>query len=599
MKAKKLLSIAIASLLLCGCIVGMLVTGASAAPGTYEVGEGKTYATVEAALAQIKTDAEAGTIDSAIITINGMANATVDADNIMFGVETIWLNKAEAKKLPITIIGTPNETVAPAEGVDINADGINFPADKTTGVFTNDYSFEGIKIHYLKSAASARVTFHAGSGAVTLKDVTMTTIGTNLGKSGYYLYADNNTAAAYKGWDGVQPVDGIINTSCFVLDGVTIPATSGKFNGVGAASGFAGEYATVDGVSVTAGQTQAKLVIQGNGLIGTQANVTYNAGNGTRVAKAILEINTNDTATAIPFIVGVSGTADTALDVNIPLEYNIKGGKIVAATFSSHGTDESRVINNAGNVTVNISGGTFEGNCSLTTAGTVTGTVTNNISGGTFMMKYAAGGAGEGCAKNIVNNISGGTFVSDTFFGNESTEATSVTTTLNEGTIALGNTTAITATAVNGTVIVKEIAEEDFIPTSVYVTVPTAGIASGATIKAAEDAAYGLLASVDGENTVWTAAEWSTIPVPTPPPAGEGGEGTGNEGGAGTGNEGNAGAGTGNEGGAGAGTGNEGGSNLGTGTSPTTSNNSMLFAWIALAVVSMTGVVVLRKRTSL
>ncbi len=181
MRKAKLWSVLLVAVLLCACVLGTLLLGADAANQTVLNVTGTagtdSFATVEAALAEAERMAGAGELTTAGVKIVVSENqtATVDANGILFGQKTIWLNKEEGKKLPITITGT-SSTVS-----------IGMPAGNVA--CTNDYTFVEMKV----AVGDQETYFYAGSGNVVFEKVTF-------GNTSGFFYGDNFTQAAYEGW---------------------------------------------------------------------------------------------------------------------------------------------------------------------------------------------------------------------------------------------------------------------------------------------------------------------------------------------------------------------------------------------------------------
>ncbi len=181
MKKTKIWSVLLASVLLCACMLGTLLIGADAAEATVLNVTGTagadSFASVEAALAEAESLAEAGELTAAgvKIVLSASQTATVDENGILFGQKTIWLDKAAGKKLPITITGS-NSSVS----IGMKAGNV---------ACTNDYTFMDMDVAIGKQTTY----FFAGSGNVVFERVTF---GGYKGK----FFADNFTQAAYEGW---------------------------------------------------------------------------------------------------------------------------------------------------------------------------------------------------------------------------------------------------------------------------------------------------------------------------------------------------------------------------------------------------------------
>ena len=187
MKHTKLWSVLLAAVLICACAVGTLLLGADAADARILNVTGtsgaETFATVEAALAEAESLAEAGELTDAGVKIVVSANqeASVDANGILFGQKTIWLDKSQGKKLPITIEGSTTSV------------SLTMPAGNIA--CANDYTFVGMEVGIgkQKGTTTDQTLFYAGSGNVVFERV-------NFGGKYGKFFADNFTRAAYEGW---------------------------------------------------------------------------------------------------------------------------------------------------------------------------------------------------------------------------------------------------------------------------------------------------------------------------------------------------------------------------------------------------------------
>ena len=142
MKKAKILSLALAAVLLCGCIIGFLTVGASAEGTTWVVdgnatdAENNTYETLQAALdAAALADWSEG--DALTISITATAAQVVERseDGVIFDVSTIW--RGVGKKLPITITGGTLDFTTNIRAKENKA---------FKSFFTNDYTFRNTTI---------------------------------------------------------------------------------------------------------------------------------------------------------------------------------------------------------------------------------------------------------------------------------------------------------------------------------------------------------------------------------------------------------------------------------------------------------------------
>jgi len=414
MKTKKLLSLAIAALLLCGCIVGMLVTGVNAAAGTYTVGDGKTYATVEAALAQIKTDAAAGTITAATIEITGTVSSTV-TDGVLFGgVETIWLNKAALQKLPITITGADASSQ------------LNLPADATVASCTNNYTFQSVSI----STEATAVSIFAGSGNVAFNGATLKGSGTS-----YKFYADTSTTEVFAGWEAPNAAI----TVSMTLDGITTSGAS-----IAECASFGVNSTSFSSEDVTFSNITASVLVKN-----CNPTLVAVARTGTSYAEGIVELGSGVTYNGTLIL---SNSNYKAVNASLVIDGATVNGDISAVRDSTNAnthtsnfsiTIKSGTVGDAASdklLLTNLSGGTLNGSASLTVSGgtinstvygswlntTITGGgLTYNLTGGTFNAPFWASGGQQTStnkgsltsANGISVNITGPVVFADNFYG--------------------------------------------------------------------------------------------------------------------------------------------------------------------------------------
>jgi len=169
----KLLSLCLAAVLLCGCIVGFMMLGAAAEEtvvtwtvdgvgeeDTNEAADGRKFASLEAAMVEAAT-LTWGTEDTLTIVIDDSADAasyniTVDDNNVAWGAPTIWrgnrnLENGEVvygNKLPITITANTAKKLGVAAAL--------------TAQFTNDIHFLNVSPEHNVSTCN----YYAGSGNV-------------------------------------------------------------------------------------------------------------------------------------------------------------------------------------------------------------------------------------------------------------------------------------------------------------------------------------------------------------------------------------------------------------------------------------------------
>lgn len=221
MRNTKLWSVLLVCVLLCACVLGVLFTGASAESAViygvgYTEGVDKSFDTIEAAFDDVEAIVEAGNWpegQSLEILFAGTIEAKVSGSELVFGQKTIFTSTG--KKLPITIKGTE-------EG---KASTIKVTADKIA--CANDYTFENLTLdlhsHVVGTATFASkeynlsVSFFAGSGNVTLKNLTSFNLGS-------HVFGDNYTAEAFEGWTEAD-VDALKDEDGCLLSSVTFTGT--------------------------------------------------------------------------------------------------------------------------------------------------------------------------------------------------------------------------------------------------------------------------------------------------------------------------------------------------------------------------------------
>ncbi len=185
MQNKKLLSVLLATLLLCTCVAGMLFFNANAAdaPIQWTIANANddaadaTFPTLQAAFDSIgdNTTWNNGRYLYIKITSTDDQSVTTDANGILFGLETQF--RQDGTRLPIVIEGG---TLAP-----------NF--NSTDVACANSYTFKDLKF----AIGALDLNFYAGSGMVEFNSVDLGA--TNNGVAN--LFGDNFTARAFAGWD--------------------------------------------------------------------------------------------------------------------------------------------------------------------------------------------------------------------------------------------------------------------------------------------------------------------------------------------------------------------------------------------------------------
>ncbi|MBE6713422.1 MAG: hypothetical protein E7580_07935 [Ruminococcaceae bacterium] len=232
MRNAKLWSVLLASVLLCASVIGSLFIGADAAPYELSVGEGGDYATVAEAL-DAAAEADLSGYDNIQINILGEVAEPAPSNSLLFGQKTIWA--ADGEMIPIVITG--EGTLSLAAGTVVNA---------------NDVTFKDLDLPISQVA----VKLFAGSGTVTIDNCD---IGTG---TAYRLYADNNSAAAFEGWDEAdynarKDEDGHICTALNLKNG-TFPTEDGSYlvAAVGSSTDF---EAVIGSVTISANNTKTAV----------------------------------------------------------------------------------------------------------------------------------------------------------------------------------------------------------------------------------------------------------------------------------------------------------------------------------------------------
>lgn len=353
----KLLSLCLAAVLLCGCIVGFMMTGASAEEITWTVDgiatdvANNTYVNLQAALDQAAQTTWASDAEL-VINITSTKNQilTRSNDGIFGGVKTIWRgNRDSAKgdieygnKLPITIIAD--------DGAGAVVCGAN---DPLTNVFTNDYTFVNVAFGYGKS--SNKRYLYGGSGEVIIQDSTFA-------NPYYYVYGDNTTLAAYAGWkqgdvDKIKEDNEDLIPSSITLDGVkqlnTSDSTAFTHEAVGYNSSSADAFAAATDpstvtVDVKPSDCKVTYALQGDSEFGVLVDDVLNPQ---------LTIYNNRYNT--PY-----GDAEVILDAPYKAMYGYE-----AVASASHSTNMTFTIGQFGslgsNDTVPLYSGTFSGKCTI------------------------------------------------------------------------------------------------------------------------------------------------------------------------------------------------------------------------------------------
>ena len=189
MRNAKLWSLLLCAVLLCACVAGILLTGASAADVavTYTVNTANTENDEDALSFKSIADALAfaaeqdwKTNEKLVINFTGTEAGNVASSQLMFGQKTIWrrvdadnATTVYGNKLPIEIVGKSGS----------DADTVSVTAKVACA---NDYTFKDITLNNWTS----KVAIYAGSGNVTLNSLKSTGSSNTGGK----LYGDCYTA---------------------------------------------------------------------------------------------------------------------------------------------------------------------------------------------------------------------------------------------------------------------------------------------------------------------------------------------------------------------------------------------------------------------
>ncbi len=373
MRNTKLWSVLLAAVLLCGCVLGVLFTGAFAADTavTYTVNTANTendetslsFKSIAEALA-FAAEQDWKTNEKLVIEFTGTETGNVENSDLMFGQKTIWrrvdADNAETtvygNKLPIEIAG---QTASDADLISVTAN----------VACANDYTFKNLTLDNWTGDYSV----FAGSGNILLESLAAKT--SVKGR----VYGDNFTAEAFDGWtksdfEALKDEDGCILTSASFKDYAyagNISNGSSTFDSFSAIAAVGAEYNTAEGkdaytatasddtnYTITPADTKAKVhVISGNV---TSRISAYVAENPARVHTAFVRV-TGGSAGCISGDEGGGTIANNIVNGNIDIY-------VENATFTSTGVgirvfygDKSRqpmtVTNDApageyGNVTV-------------------------------------------------------------------------------------------------------------------------------------------------------------------------------------------------------------------------------------------------------
>ncbi len=333
----------------------------------------------------------------------------------LFNLPTIFTTSNT--KLPITIIGTGNAKIEIL----------------TEKVFcANDFTFEKVSM----PIGMTETQFYAGSGHITFKQVDFGVEKDASPKAKFF--GDNYTKLAYDGWkakhvNANQNSEKCIPSSITFGKGVNYLSAENS-TALLAAVGFNGETlenASGVSLSITPEKLAPALIIDGATVSATSAKI------GTApVPSATVEVKSG-TVSNLWGDAGVGTIFDTKSlkgDINItvsggtvasirPLFNTVLNGNTTISISQEDAQKNPTIIDTVlpstnseikKNSKLNISGGTFTGEVSGSTANLST---INNISGGSFQSYFF--GLGAAGSRRVYNNITGGIF-NATFYGGHS-----------------------------------------------------------------------------------------------------------------------------------------------------------------------------------
>jgi len=504
----KILSLCLAAVLLCGCIVGFMMTGASAADTVVKwtvdgVGDdsGTNYETLQAAMeaAEAKDWAadETLTIQITRVTAGGSINNTatdetlgeytivpelmsVDEEGVLFGVDTIW--RADRTKLPITIQGKGsnnsgrsrlNLATVDEEG---NLVACAAPAEGETLVraaCSNDYRFYNIDFR------SFFGHLYAGNGTVKV-----TSIANGGSAANKAFSADNFTAAVYRSWTeddvaaAVEAGGGKIQTA--LLFDVSSSTTSSSGSAVQAAALYvvshntetdAYENAESAEFAATPSMTEATVQATRHARIGAAVAVAGNS----PVAKATLNVDlvVHDGAKYGARYGAIQAVA-AGVTANCDVVVSYKNGNNEVKSTATTLVPSDATLN--GDLTVTLEGFTETAGFSVGT-GAINGDVVVNMGAVDAPVALKSYTGPKVVAGNLTNNFNSVTCSSTStsvasFTASTATITGNVTNNITGCTFTTTSTSTTYITGVNGTckkatnVIDKDLAE-DQTPTTI------------------------------------------------------------------------------------------------------------------------------------
>ena len=352
MKKAKILSLCLAAVLLCGCIVGFMVTGVSAdevntivwtVVDTVEDPDTQ-FLTIDGALAaakELESTTGWGVNQALRIEVEATAkqNFNYSVDGILFNVPTIWRGNRNAENGEIVYGNKLPITIANANFVRVTV--------QANIACTNDYTFENVNFP-TATESEAKMYFYAGSGEVVLNDCYSTGAGSSRGLGYFYPSGDNFTNAAYIGWTAGDVAkikadnNGLVHSSItykgstwtYYSGGMRVvsysPAevTDDNYMTVGYAAITEAGKALEEGVSIIPWDCSAEFIY--DTATSTQYNSNHYVRAGTSpVQKAILTLKSG----LIPGWYGINGAAERWGDI----VFNFEGGEARADIYGTYG----------------------------------------------------------------------------------------------------------------------------------------------------------------------------------------------------------------------------------------------------------------------
>jgi len=216
--------------------------------------QGGDYTSIESALSAVETMAKKGELNAkgVVLVLTGEHTATAK-NGVLFGQKTIFL--PTGRKLPITV-----------QGADAT---LRMPQGEVA--CANDYTFTNLKIPF----DDEQTKFYAGSGNVTLKNLTLDLNGTANGKSCFY--ADTFTANVFEGWDTLNlnsyQKNGKLYSSLTLGEGFDYQTADYSCAAVGASADFS---AVIGSKTLSSDDMRTELIVDGATLKTPLARVGKN-----------------------------------------------------------------------------------------------------------------------------------------------------------------------------------------------------------------------------------------------------------------------------------------------------------------------------------